>query len=279
MQRITHYSKSQILLNLYTVWLFSIRIYTYLIVFDNNRFIMRKRRYRLVRRSQQIIPGILVTRFVPLLHNRHSQQLGQLSTPPRAYSSRPVFFRLLTVILFPSFLPPPPSLFLDFLSTPLIPLWYLDISFSITCSAFARFPATSFSISLPPFLSLSVPIPFISLSSSRSRCDYSISTNIDSSLTLSTHHLFLFTLSYLLSSVLFSSLWEKNRISIRHSPFFLLILTFLLLSSFVSILHCLDFIYFFRTRIRFDEVGGPRASSTFSHARVGHVVCTLYDDA
>lgn len=168
---------------------------------------MRNRRYRFVRRSQQIIPGILVTRFVPLLHNRHSQQLGQLSTPPRAYSSRPVFFRLLTVILFPSFLPPPPSLslsfFLDFLSTPLC---YLDISFSITCSAFARFPATSFSISLPPFLSLSVPIPFISLSSSRSRCDYSISTNIDSSLTLSTHQLFLFTLSYLLSSVLFSSL-------------------------------------------------------------------------
>lgn len=231
--------------------------------------------------ANKCTPGILVTRLASLLHNRHSQQLGQLSTPPRA--SRPIFFRLLTVT--PSFLLSPScsssprlSLFFsrDFPSTS---PWYLDMSLSTTCSV-RHSPTGSFSISLPPFLSLSVPIPFVPLPSSQSHRPLSISINIDP-LPLSFYLLIIFF--YLPSSLLFTLLIFTlssalcKFLSIALSPFLLLTLTFLLLFSFIPVLHCLNFIYFFHTHIWFNKVGG-HVLPVPSHARVGHVVCTLYDD-
>lgn len=85
--------------------------------------------------ADEYTPGILVTRFAPLLHNRLSQQLGQLSTPPGARPSSPVFFRLLTVTPLPSPYPSPDPLVSSF-------SFSFRLSFSLSLSILRYFPQT-----------------------------------------------------------------------------------------------------------------------------------------
>lgn len=77
--------------------------------------------------------GILVTCFVPLLHNRLSRQLGQLSTPPPTLFSlsAPLFFRHLVLY---------PFLFLSF---------FLRLPLSLSSSCFS--PSIPSLLSHAPF--------------------------------------------------------------------------------------------------------------------------------
>lgn len=234
---------------MYTDWFFflfclKIRICIYLITSNDNRLIVRKKSYRLVGKKPTNAPqgfSLLASLLCYLLHNRHSQQLGQLSTPPRAHSSRPIFFRLLTVTLAPSFffflaL----SIFFSLVISPrdlsMIPTYLLDMSLSTACSArsFPRRVFFYFSPSLsvtfnsnPPHSSLHVPIPSASLFPSQHRF-----------FSHSIHYPFLFAFfSYLFSPVSFLTVVI---ISITLSSFFPFYL-----NSFVlcSVLYCSDFIY------------------------------------
>lgn len=185
--------------------------------------------------ANKYTPGILVTRFAPLLHNRHSQQLGQLSTPPRTHSSRPIFFRLLTVT--PSFRNSFSfSLFLFFslswfsLDLSMIPR---HVSFHCLSSAFAHSLAMPFLFLSLSFCHFQFQSPSF-LSPRSNPVDLSVSISIHSSLTLSIHHLFfLFTL--------FSYIYFPPSLIHRCANFYpslfilfcLLTLTLLLLCSFV----------------------------------------------
>lgn len=82
--------------------------------------------------------GILVTCFVPLLHNRLSRQLGQLSTPPPTLFSlsAPLFFRHLVLY---------PFLFLSFFLR-------LSLSLSIFVLLFAEHSLSSLPCSLQSLL-------------------------------------------------------------------------------------------------------------------------------
>lgn len=93
--------------------------------------------------------GILVTCFVPLLHNRLSRQLGQLSTPPPTLFSlsAPLFFRHLALY---------PFLFLSFFTSLPLPFYLrlalrraLPLSFSH--APFSLFYSNPISLFLPFF--------------------------------------------------------------------------------------------------------------------------------
>lgn len=147
------------------------------------------------RKVDECIPGILATQLAPLLHNRLSQQLGQLSTPPGARPSRPDFFRFLTV---PASLSVSPC-FSSRRGFPSNSPRFLDMSLSTVC------PVPSFHrhrLLLSPSLSVTFnsdptipPSPSLSLSSPcRNPVNLSISTNISFSPLLSSarHSLFLY---------------------------------------------------------------------------------------
>lgn len=90
--------------------------------------------------------GILVTCFVPLLHNRLSRQLGQLSTPPPTLFSlsAPLFFRHLVLY---------PFLFLSFFtSLPLSSYLRLALRRALPLfSPFSLFYSNPISLFLPFF--------------------------------------------------------------------------------------------------------------------------------
>lgn len=101
--------------------------------------------------ADEYTPGILVTRFAPLLHNRASQQLGQLSTPLGAGPPPFIFFHLLTVA--------PSSVFLLVLPR-CSPPWFRNMSLMPVCTvrpvyslvSFFPFSSPSLSILTPPLL-------------------------------------------------------------------------------------------------------------------------------
>lgn len=128
-------------------------------------------------------------------------------------------------------------------------------------ASFAHSPAVSFSISLPLFCHFQFQSPSF-FSPHLNPINLSISINIPLllSLYLSSFSIYplLFYLLYLSSFILFS-LYKFLFIALF--PFFLLTLTFLLLFSFIPVLHCLDIIYFaFESDLT--KWGEPRASST-----------------
>lgn len=107
--------------------------------------------------------GILVTCFVPLLHNRLSRQLGQLSTPPPTLFSlsAPLFFRHLALY---------PFLFLSFFTSLPLP-FYLRLALLVEHSlsppmlplaSFIPTPSLYFFLSFLTTSALSVACPFSS---------------------------------------------------------------------------------------------------------------------
>lgn len=239
---------------IYTDWLFSIRTYTYLIMLDGNWFNARKRNYRLVRRSQQ-------------MHPRDSRYSSHFFVTQLALSTTRPTIDPTKSLLFPShFLPYshchsllPSFSFSSSFSLSWFPLDLFmisrHVSFHLLRSLipsphlflFLSLPFCHFQFQSPSFLS-SLPIPSTSLF---------LSTSIPLPLSLYLFILFLFTLFY--------SIYSTYLLAFSHhcanfypylSPLFLFTLTFSLLFSFIPVLHCLNFIYFFRIRIWFNKVGG-----------------------
>lgn len=101
--------------------------------------------------ADEYTPGILVTQFAPLLHNRASQQLGQLSTPLGAGPPPFIFFHLLTVA--------PSSVFLLVLPR-CSPPWFRNMSLLPVCTVRPFYSLVSFfPLSSPSLSILTPPIP------------------------------------------------------------------------------------------------------------------------
>jgi len=185
--------------------------------------------------ADECTPGILVTRFVPLLHNRPSQQLSQLSTPLGACLPPFIFFRLLPLLSFSfSF-----SLDLTMISKHVSFLLFIPFDHSISSSLFSSPPLSSVTFnSNPPVPSLLIMI---------------LSTSL---LPLTSISLLLYLLHRLSSFLRIFSL-HISSISLASRVFFTII-SLLLFFTF-RFFHILRFFYFSYAYISTQESGGPRA--------------------
>lgn len=213
-----------------------------------------------------------------MLHNRLSQQLGQLSTPPGARPSRPDFFRFLTVT----------PLFSFCLSPSLAPSLYVAVAPRSLHGSYTRlsfYCLFRFFVS-PPRLFLS-PLPSSSVFSVTFNSDPSVPRSSPCLATLSTflfpptstpvslslffcyiqahHSLFLYLLS-LLTLIFACPCLSPPHSFYRLSPFLLVfyvvLALLLLLFPLLPPLCALEFCSVSLARTRVRQGGGPRALAT-----------------
>lgn len=251
--------KSKSLL-IYIDWLY-IHLFLYINYFNDN--LTHERVIALFEEANKCTPRILVTRLASLLYNRQHSTTRPTIDPTKSLLFPSHFFPSSHChSILPFFSPHFSFLFLSLVISP--QPWYL-VSFHYLLRSLIPLPC--------PFLFLS--LSFVTFSSNPLHSFLLIS--IPSTFLYFSHSIIFF---YLPSSLLFTLL-------IFFHPFLIVqIFIHCSFSFFSSYLNFFTIILFhscfalsrhhlFRIRIRFNKVGGATCFQYLSHARIGHVVCTL----